>query len=106
MGGADVGVEVGGTQYDVVFREGTCIELFTGCDDANSDFDFPSGVTPSALDAVLALRNAIAGSAFENAPGDIFGCSLDTNNQCLIFTPSAVTNIVFISKKRGLPCAF
>jgi hypothetical protein len=28
------GVDVGGTLYDVEFRDGTCIELFAGCDSA------------------------------------------------------------------------
>ena len=33
------GVDVGGTLYDVTFRDVTCIALFDGCDEA-SDFTF------------------------------------------------------------------
>ena len=39
MGATDV--QVGGTLYDVVFVDGTCIELFDGCDDL-TDFVLPT----------------------------------------------------------------
>ena len=33
------GVDVGGSLYDVQFLDGTCIDLYSGCDDV-SDFTF------------------------------------------------------------------
>ena len=36
------GVDVGGILYDVEFLDGTCIDLFSGCDES-ADFDFPMG---------------------------------------------------------------
>jgi hypothetical protein len=48
------GVDVGGTLYDVEFRDGTCIELFTGCDSAEDFVVFASeGEAGMAAQALL-----------------------------------------------------
>ena len=48
------GVDVAGTLYDVEFIEGTCIAIFSGCDEL-SDFDFITAA--GANDAAQALLN-------------------------------------------------
>ena len=62
------GVDVGGTLYDVTFREGICADVFSGCDNPADDFAF--------TDPIMAL---FAGSrmliAFNTLPPDTaFGC--------------------------------
>ena len=49
-------VEVNGALYDVRFLDGTCIELFAGCDEL-SDLTFPS--LGSVTAATLALQNKV-----------------------------------------------
>lgn len=49
-------VRVNGTLYDVVFKNGTCIALFSGCDGLE-DFVFADQI--GATNAAVALRNAI-----------------------------------------------
>lgn len=53
------GVNVGGVNYDVSFRDGSCIELFGGCD-ALSDFAFntPEQVYAASLALVDQVFNA------------------------------------------------
>ena len=48
VGGLLVGatnINVGGTLFDVDFVDGTCVALFTGCDNAVADFDFTNSAT-------------------------------------------------------------
>jgi hypothetical protein len=69
-------LNVGGTLYDVQFLEGTCIELYDGCDDL-SDFTFTT-----LADALLAARalqdqvvlDGVAGN-FDTVPSLTAGCS-------------------------------
>jgi hypothetical protein len=70
-----LGVNVGGTLYDVQFVEGTCPALFSGCDDP-SDFAFN---TQSAADqASQALLGQVfvngAQGNFDTQPELTFGC--------------------------------
>jgi hypothetical protein len=63
------GVDVGGTLYDVTFREGICADIFSGCDHPATDFAF--------TDPIMAL---FAGSQMliefnTLPPATIFGCS-------------------------------
>ena len=47
------GVNINNTRYDVEFRDGTCVELFSGCDQ-NTDFTFQSeGDANTAAQALL-----------------------------------------------------
>ena len=64
------GIFVNGSSYDVTFLDGTCSELFNGCD-SNEDFVFTS-----RLDATLAAQ-ALADQAFRREwyfPAMTFGC--------------------------------
>ena len=71
------GVDVGGTLYDVVFLDGTCAGLFSGCD-APADFPFPTEA--GALSAAQALLDQVFIGPFDTPPfptGNIFGCPND-----------------------------
>jgi len=85
------GVNVEGTLYDVQFLDGTCIELYNGCDQ-NSDFPFTntSDLNDVALGsaAMSALLEQVfidsALGLFDTNPGltngciSLFGCRIDT----------------------------
>lgn len=86
-----LGVNVGGAWYDVTFVEGSCVSLFTGCDDT-SDFTFRNGAdATSASEALLnqVLLNGTKGM-FDSMPELTFGCS-DTDI-CVVYTPFAIRN--------------
>jgi hypothetical protein len=70
------GVNVGGNLYDVEFVEGTCIDLFDGCDEV-SDFEFASlAETLLASQALLDQVFLDSGTGnFDTTPTLTFGCS-------------------------------
>jgi hypothetical protein len=78
------GVDVNGTLYDVQFRDGTCVEIFSGCDSL-ADFTFTTaGPANAAAQALL-------------SPSLINGCADNTGQGfCAILTPVdfLVNNIV------------
>lgn len=55
-------LKVAGTLYDVMFVDGTCIDVFAGCD-AQSDFHF------ATFEDGIAAANALLGEVFVDAPG-------------------------------------
>jgi hypothetical protein len=59
------GVNVGGVLYDVEFVDGTCVNLFTGCDEP-SDFAFQT------LDAALVASQALLDQVFLDGPSGNF----------------------------------
>jgi len=90
------GVNVGGTLYDVQFLDGSCISLFTGCDNATDDFAFTTGA-----DAVLAaqalldqvFRNTSSGQ-FGTVPGLTNGCNNSGLGFCGVWIPYALIDSV------------
>jgi hypothetical protein len=62
-----IGVAVDGILYDVTFQDGTCIALFSGCDE-NSDFAFQT--RDAALLASGALRDQVFGGFFASGVYD------------------------------------
>ena len=84
------GVSVGSALYDVEFLDGTCIELFDGCD-ANSDFPFPNQA--AAQQAMQALLDQVfvndALGDFDDDPTLTRGCS-DVGQRCSTQTPYAL----------------
>lgn len=82
------GVTVNGAFYDVDFRDGTCIELFNGCDDA-ADFIF--GTSLAAADASQQLLDQVfldlgaPDTAFDSNPSLTYDCSSIV--RCLALTP-------------------
>jgi hypothetical protein len=88
-------VDVGGTLYDVQFLDGSCVSLFTGCDNATDDFAF----TTSA-DALIAAQ-ALLDQIFTDTPSGQFGTHPELTNGCTEpgfcggFIPYAISNSAF-----------
>lgn len=82
------GVDVGGTLYDVAFTDGTCIALFSGCDDPG-DFAFTSSAAAGAASQALLDQVFLDGAegSFDGVPQSIAGCSSTT--ECWAWTPYA-----------------
>ena len=83
------GVEVSGTLYDVQFVEGSCINIFNGCD-APSDFLF--NTITSAMNASQALMDQVlldnSYGSFDTHPDLTSGCS--SSGYCYVLTPFSV----------------
>ena len=84
------GIVIGNTVYDVEFLDGTCVDLFGGCDEA-SDFVFQnitdaSGAARALLDQVL-LNTSLG--AFDTNPELTRGCTNPT--LCALVIPYAAT---------------
>ena len=85
------GVDVGGTFYDVQFLDGTCIDLFNGCDDT-SDFTFQTVASATLAGQALldqVLVNSVAFGQFDDIPSLTNGC--ESTGSCLSLVPWAVT---------------
>lgn len=80
------GVDVDGTFYDVQFLNGTCSELYNGCDEV-SDFTFRTG--PEAHRAAEALLSLVlldgAGGDFDSLPYLTKPCS--NSEVCYLIIP-------------------
>jgi hypothetical protein len=93
MGASDVLVD--GSLYDVQFLDGTCIDLYNGCDEA-SDFTFQTFA--ASLLASQALLDQVfldgVSGLFDSVPNLTAGCNtgLEPENvtECSAFTPSPV----------------
>ena len=94
------GVDVGGRLYDVAFVEGSCFEIFAGCDSV-ADLDFTTaGDASTAVEALLTqvLLDTPLGN-FDTQPDLTFGCEgvstcFVTIPLNLFFPPQAPTTIV------------
>ena len=85
LGASDVIVD--GTLYNVAFLDGTCIDLFSGCDEV-SDFTFQTGA--AALLASQALLDQVffdGAFLFDTDPELTVGCTDDV--VCRAITPYA-----------------
>jgi hypothetical protein len=81
--GAD-NVQVNGLFYNVRFQDGTCIDLFNGCDEA-SDFLFNSEETAGAAADALLAQVFFEGGQFLTRWTLIAGCGFA--GECLLLTP-------------------
>jgi hypothetical protein len=81
------GVDVGGTFYDVQFLDGTCIDLFNGCDDNPDDFTFPISFLATLASQALLDQVFLDGAEgnFNSTPGLIRGCEF--SEECSAYTP-------------------
>jgi len=85
-------VDVNGTLYDVQFLDGTCIELYDGCDQ-NTDFPFtnPLDLNDGAL--LEAAMTALLEQVFIDSTSGAFDTSPELTNDCtdingcFVFTP-------------------
>lgn len=84
VGATGVAISGVGT-YDVTFLEGTCIEVFSGCDEA-SDFDLK--LPNETIAASEALLDQVFVGRYDDDPTLTYGCS-DKEN-CVVFTPAEV----------------
>jgi hypothetical protein len=80
------GVDVGGTFYDVQFLDGTCIDLFNGCD-ALSDFTFNSLASATLASQALLDQVFLDGAEgnFDSQPSLTRGC--EAASSCFSLTP-------------------
>lgn len=85
-------VDVDGIVYDVDFRDGTCVGLFSGCDNPATDFAFTTQADATAASATLLSLVLIDGpqGLFDSAPQNLQGCN---QSLCLILTPYTLSQI-------------
>ena len=80
------GVAVNGSSYDVSFLDGSCVDLFSGCDQS-SDFIFT--LAGEASNAAIALMNQVfidgLSGNFDSDPETINGCTAASS--CLAIIP-------------------
>lgn len=90
------GVDVDGTLYDVEFVDGSCVDLFSGCDES-SDFTFTT--ESDALAASQALLDQVfldgLGGNFDSAPELTNGCTTGTLSFCDATTPFGLNEAGF-----------
>jgi len=80
-------VDVHGKLYDVQFVDGSCNDLFNGCDPASFTFQH-SVFADQASDALLTQVLQDTGSGnFDTNPTLIHGCETSTNDLCIVATP-------------------
>jgi hypothetical protein len=84
------GVVVNGGTYSVTFVDGSCVSVFSGCDDAVDDFAFTTETL--ALSASQALLDSVFIGDFDDDPSRTFGCSLAFN--CVAYTPFRIRPIL------------
>ena len=79
-------VMVNGASYDVQFLDGSCVDLFTGCDEV-SDFFFQTNADANAATAALddIFQDGAQGN-FDTVPGLTRGC-IGTTGNCQVWTP-------------------
>ncbi|MET0072507.1 MAG: hypothetical protein ABW096_20940 [Candidatus Thiodiazotropha sp.] len=84
------GIDVNGASYNVAFVDGSCISLFSGCDEPTDFFFHDRDQTEDANQALLeqVLIDTTEGM-FDSDPGTTNGC-YDTNS-CWIVTPIQAT---------------
>ncbi|MBV1906458.1 MAG: hypothetical protein KUG75_10300 [Pseudomonadales bacterium] len=77
-------VLVDGTFYNVEFIEGSCISVFSGC---NESSDFAFNTWPTVQSALHALLDQVFIGPLENNPSLVLGC--ESNSACFMATPYA-----------------
>lgn len=88
------GVLVGGTNYDVSFEDGTCIDLFGPCTSASNGFAFHD--QSSAIDAANALFNQIYSGSIATPPVTR-GCGSAAD--CYIYIPYGFLSSVYVTSE-------
>lgn len=75
-------IDINGTLYDVSFVEGSCSDLFNGCDEVSDFFWQTAADALAASEALLddVLLDSTSGN-FDTDPESIFGCDNLTNCQ-------------------------
>jgi len=89
-------LDINGTFFDVIFTDGTCVDLFGGCNQ-NSDFDFflfPAGTASAAAQAIKAQVFQFSPANAPNGELDFqpeltFGC--ESTRSCTFFIPDILS---------------
>jgi hypothetical protein len=91
-------VRVGGNLYDVVFTDGTCISLFSGCD-GPSDFAFTTEAAGLAAATALSEQVFLDGPEgnFDTLPGLTFGCG--SPSVCGVYIPYATNGTTLLAAR-------
>lgn len=80
-------LNLNGTNYDVIFSNGSCITLFSGCDEPHLDFPFQT--LGEAHEAIGTAIGFVYGHSLNyRQPSQIQGC--DFEYFCLIFAPYGI----------------
>jgi hypothetical protein len=98
-------VDVGGDLYDVVFTDGTCSALFSGCD-SDSDFAFTTEAAGLAAATALADQVFLDGPEgnFDTLPGLTSGCGHETVCHAYIpYATNGTTVLVTEMENRAPP---
>ena len=89
------GVDVGGSLYDVQFVDGTCIAVFSGCDE-NADFTFQNRADATIASQALLDMVFIDGASglFDSTPSATVGCEFGIGiiHTCSTATPFMLSN--------------
>lgn len=108
VAGAD-GVVVGGTSYDVRFRDGSCLDLFRTCGlpGAPYDFTFSSFDSAKAASEALLIQVVDALPELDATPSMMTGCAAPpAADDCHIHTPfNIAADRVFTSVLNTQPGA-
>lgn len=89
------GIMIEGATYTVQFKDGTCSQLFSGCNDA-SDFIFSSGPRAAAASQALldsVFINTVMGE-FDGNPGLTSGCGFGVL-LCGAMTPHGLAAVTY-----------
>jgi len=100
-------VDVGGDLYDVVFTDGTCVALFSGCD-SNSDFAFTTAAAGLAAATALDVQVFLDGPEgnFDTLPGLTSGCGGETVCEAYIpYVTNGTTLLAARMQNRAPPGA-
>ena len=94
LGATDILVD--GTLYDVEFVDGSCFDLFDGCDEL-ADFDFTDEATAILAAQALLDQVFIDGLlvSFDSDPELTFGCG--STGLCQTFIPYATSGLNFLA---------
>jgi hypothetical protein len=89
------GVDVSGTLYDVLFLDGTCPQLYDGCD-SNSDFPFSNPLNDGTLG--LAANQALLGQVFVDSVAGAFDSDPTLTNGCFATGGCQLNTPLFLSQ--------
>jgi hypothetical protein len=97
-----LGVNVGGALYDVQFVEGTCVALFSGCDET-SDFAFDNSTSAQLAAQALVDQVFLDGlqGNFDSDPSLTLGC--ESTGVCFALIPfSFIADLVLVAQGVNL----
>jgi hypothetical protein len=94
------GVDVGGTLYDVVFVDTTCIDAFSGCDlNTHSTFGTLSAAEAASQALLDQVFRDVSSGSFDTDPNLTFGCPFPLG--CSVWTPYEFTGFSVLAVVAG-----